>query len=139
MAERVSYQNVESLVLQQSLCALTTAIIADLTQVASRLFEKHVISRAELRRAQLSTRPIDERANELVTQVLDQVKLNPEKFDAFMNALQESDVQQSVIRDVQDKYKDQKTKVYITNLIIIAIQGHIQKLWEGWSRDRKTA
>ena len=108
MAECVSYQNVESLVLQQSLRALTTAIAADLIQVASRLFENHVISLAELKQAHLQTRTSDERASELVIRVIAQVRFYPEKFDAFFKALEESDVHKSLLRDVNERYEEKK-------------------------------
>ena len=108
MAECTAYYNVESLVLQQSLRALTTAIAADLTQVASKLFENHVISLAELKQAHLQTRTSDEKANELVIQVIAQVRFYPEKYDAFLKALEESDVQQKAVRDVRVKYEVKK-------------------------------
>ena len=110
MAEYISYQNVEYLTLQHFGCELSTAISADLTQVATKLFSRKVISLTQLNEAQLQTKTKQERASELVTQVIVQVRVYPEKYDAFLKALEESDVQK-VVKDVHHKYANTTPQV----------------------------
>ena len=93
------------LTLQHFTCELRTAISADLTKVAEKLFSKRVISQAQLEKAQLSTIVVSVRASELVTQVVAQVKVDLEKFDVFLEVLEESDVPQKVVTDVREKYE----------------------------------
>ena len=113
MAECITYHNVEYLVLQQSLCALARAIAADIIQVASRLFEKQLISLADLEEARKTDKIKHDRANELVIQVIAQVRFYPEKYQIFLKVLEESDVHKSVLRDVHNNYEEKK-KIKVT-------------------------
>ena len=103
---------VESLTLQQSLHALATAISADLIhiQIASKLVKNDIISSAELRQAYqpAGISAIFESVKNIVKMVIAQVKLHPEKYGAFMKALEESGVPQEIVRDLCDKYKENK-------------------------------
>ena len=109
MAKCISYQNTEYLVLQDFMCELSTAISADLTLVVLKLFSNRVITQTQLQEAQLQTRTKQERANELVTQVIAQVRINSEKFDHFIKALEECGVCQKEVKDLREKYKKNKT------------------------------
>ena len=104
MAACISNQNREYLTLQHFMCELSTAISADLTKVASKLFAKRVITLTQLHEAQLQTRTKQERASELLTQVITQVRFHLEKFDTFVNALKESDIPPKVVNNLHEKY-----------------------------------
>ena len=65
-----------------------------------------MILQAQLENALLSPSIPSVRASELVAQVSTQVKLDPEKFSAFLEALEKSDVSQKLVRDVREKYEN---------------------------------
>ena len=99
------------LALQHYTCELSIAISLNLIKVAEKLFAKEVISQAQLKKALLSTRVEDERASELVIQVLDQVEVGPEKFNAFLQTLEESSVSHklvTLVREVHKKYEEKQ-------------------------------
>ena len=90
---------------------MSTAISVDLTQVVPKLFSKRVITGTQLHEAQLQSRTEQERANKLVAQVISQVRFFPEKFDLFVNALEESDVSPKVVKDLRKKYESMTPQV----------------------------
>ena len=100
-----SNQNVESLTLRQSLTTLTTAVSGDLPRVANRCFEVGLISTEQLEEAH-QQKNLYSRANGLMRRVIDQVTLNPRKFQSFLNILEESGMFESVVREVQNKYAE---------------------------------
>ena len=106
------------LALQHFTCELSVVISADLIRIAEKLFAKKVISQYQLQKALLSPRVPSARASELVTQVIAQVRSNPEKFDIFLRALEGSDVSHKVVRDVREKYhENQSIEVSCPNCI----------------------
>ena len=60
----------------------------------------------QLREAQLPSTIEEERASKLVAQVTAQVRSSPEKYDAFLEALEECAVSQKVVSDVRKKHKE---------------------------------
>ena len=107
----VSNYSVEFLTLQHFTSELSIAISADLTKVGLKLFAKKVISQVHLEKALLPTTVVSERAGELVTQVIAQVRLDSERFDIFLEVLKESAISQKVLRDVHQKYEENKASV----------------------------
>ena len=91
---------------------LTTALAADVVQVASKLVEARLISLAQLRGTHLQTKDSYLKASELVTHVIEQVKLQPEKFAVFLRVLEDVNLFQDVVKDVRMKYKQKEAKVY---------------------------
>ena len=101
--------NVESLTLRQSLTTLTTAVSGDLPRVANRCCEEGLISTEQLEEAH-QQKNLYSRANELVRRAVDQVTLDPRKFQSFLNILDESGMFESVVRDVRNKYTKNQAK-----------------------------
>ena len=122
MAEGISCENVESLVLRHFTCELSLAISADLCQVVTKLFAKYVISPEQHREAMLETKTKQNRASELVINVITHVRSTPKKYCIFLQALRESDIEQKVVKDVHDKYEEEKLKSKVHIIIYTCIR-----------------
>lgn len=75
--------NVESRTLLHFTDTLTRAVSLDLVRIASKLVEKETISLTQFRATQQQSKDDHFKANVLVTHVIDQVSLQPEKFESF--------------------------------------------------------
>ena len=99
-------QNLESLTLVQSLSTLTTAVSTDLSRVANRSYEEGLVARDHWEEALLQTKTSRVRATELVGRAIDQISLNPKKFQVFLDILEESQMFSSVVKEVWNKYTE---------------------------------
>ena len=97
--------NVASSTLLQFTAILTAAIAPVHLKVVNKLFKAGLISQAQLRAAHLQTKGNHEKASELVTQIIEEVKQQPDKFAVFLRALEEAGVSRRVVRDVRMQYE----------------------------------
>ena len=93
---------------------LTLAISADPLRVASKLLEVNLISLAQLRAVQQPTRDSHLKASELVTHMLEQVNLCPDKFDLFVKILNEVPCLQNTAKLLRETHslETKKTEVF---------------------------
>ena len=103
-------RNVESSTLLQFTAVLTAAIAPVLLKVVSKLFKAGLISQAQFRAANIQTKDNRQKASELVTHIVELVKLQPDKFAAFLRILEEAGVPRRVVRDVRMQYAKNQAK-----------------------------
>ena len=106
-------RNVESSTLLQFTAVLTAAIALDLFKVVSKLFKAGLISQAQFRAAHLQTKGDQQKASELVTQIIEQVKQQPDKFAVFLRVLEAAGVSQRVVRDVRMQYEANRAEAEV--------------------------
>ena len=69
---------------------IRTAVKANLTQLSGALLAKHLISPGSDVKLRDRSQNEEDRAADLVTLVMDQVKLNPDNYKTFIDILKES-------------------------------------------------
>ena len=102
--------NVESFTLLNFTHTLTIALAGDIVRVASKLVEVKLISLAQLRETHLQPKDSYLKASELVTHVIEQVRLQPGRFTVFLRVLEEVGLFQEVVRDVRMKYEQNQVE-----------------------------
>ena len=76
--------------LQEYVPDIRTAVKANLTQLSGALLAKHLISSENDVKLRDRAQNEEDRAADLVTLVMDQVKLNPDNYKTFVDILKES-------------------------------------------------
>ena len=111
-----SLKNMESVTLRQYTGVLCTAIASNVVEVATKLFEKELISLEQLREAQLQSKTTYLRANGLVSDVIARVSFQPEAFRVFLDVLKECGVAEGVVKEVYKRYADNQAVRKVRNI-----------------------
>ena len=116
MATSISDWNAESSTLLHFTHTLTTALATDIVTVASKMVEVKLISLAQLREVQLQPKDSHLKASELVTHVIEQVRLQPGRFAVFLRVLEEVGLFEEVVRDVRMKYEQNQVEAKVIKI-----------------------
>ena len=100
---------VEVVTLRQCTDKLATGISLELIRLANKLFQESLVSESLVEIVHSGQDPAYDKATKLVNEVRSIVGVShrpPEKFEVFLNALNESTLLQDIVKLVRKKYKD---------------------------------
>ncbi len=95
-------------VVQGHFYALVLTFEQDISAVAAKLFEKHLISRTTLEEARNSNQPSFDRSSSLLTTVLKKIELNQKSYDGFFSVLCGMGLFAGITKDLEDSLKLEK-------------------------------